>query len=441
MTELIDFFEKFFENLECAIQRENGCLLISNVPAGFEKFSGKKSPYYFSFSDKKEGYEFVDSGHYFIKMIKEFLDGRGETTLLKMNAEFDPKEELPKLIQFRNCKIKSVTKIVQNDFIFRFSFASIFQYLNEKEQLINHIYLKDSEEINFNENAHLSEGNKKELKEINVEENYETAKIKLKKLIEWRVSEISRKLNEQLNKEISRIKEHYKNRLDEINQQKEILVRQIKDSDGEKKKKIEKMLQKIEEENPQLAEEQALIDGEKKKHSLSIKNKLINASVIYFPIFDMNLMLESGKTNRIINLKYDSLEKEISSLFCSSCNSKLDEIILCSSGHLTCRNCGDKCEICGGIFCKSCPQNECSYCRRKICVHCAEVCDSCKKTFCRNHIHLVGRKKLCHGCMQKCNKCGEIIGQDEIKKIDGKTFCARCFNQKNRKQFMKSIFE
>ena len=440
MTELIEFFEKFFENLGCKIQKQNLCLIISDVPANFEKFSGKKSPYYFSFNSEIAGYELINNNHYLIKSMKEFLEGRGETTLLKMNIQFDPKEEIPKLIPFRNCTIKSASKTSKNDFIFRFSFASNFQYLNDREQIINHLYIKNGEIINFDESIPLIEGSKKEISEISIDQEYEVAKLKLKELIEPKVKELSQKLSEQLNKEILRIKEHYKNRLDEINQQKESLMRQTKESDDEKKKKLEKMIQKLEEEDHSTIEEQSFIDGEKKKHGLSIKNKLINASVIYFPILNINLMLESGKTNRIIQMAYDSRKKELLPLFCSTCNSKLDEIILCASGHLTCRNCGEKCAICDGIFCKSCSQLECNYCKRKICPQCAETCSSCKKTFCKNHISpFDSGRRLCQNCMKKCNKCGKVI-EPELARIAGHQFCLKCSNEENRKNFMKDVF-
>lgn len=440
MAGLIEFFEKFFESLGCKIQKRDFCLIVEDVPANFEKFSGKKSPYYFSFESETAGYELINANHYLIKSMKEFLEGRGETTLLKMDVQFAPKEEIPKLIPFRNCTIKNISKTSKNDFIFRFSFASIFQYLNDREQIINHLYIKNGEIINFDESIPLSEGNKKEISDISIDKEYETAKLKLKGLIEPKVKEISQKLNEQLDKEISRIKEHYKNRLGEINQQKELLNRQIKESNGEKKKKFEKMLQKIEEENLSSAEEQTFIDGEKKKHGLSIKNKLINASVIYFPILNLNLMLESGKANRIIQMEYDSLKKELLPLFCSTCNSKLDEIILCSSGHLTCKNCGDKCVVCDGVFCKSCSQFKCNYCERKICSQCANVCASCKKTFCKNHLYpFDAGRKLCHNCMKKCDRCGKII-EPELARIAGHKFCLKCSNKENRMNIMKNVF-
>jgi len=441
MKELIEFFEKFFGSLGCEVQKRESCLIISNVPANFEKFCGKKSPYYLSFESEVENYELINPTHYLIKSMKEFLEGRGETTLLKLDVVFDAKEELPKMIPFRNCKIKSVSKSSKNDFVFRFSFSSVFQYLNDKEQVINNIYVRNGEVINFDAGLVLSEGNKREIHEVETDKEYEIVKEKLKELIKPKIAEVSLKLNEKLQKEISRIKIHYKNHLEENKGQRETLMKQISDSTGEKRKKFEKMLEKLMEENLSSSEEKTLTENETRKHGLSIKNKLINVSVIYFPIFNFNLMLSSGKTDKIIGINYDSLKKEILPLFCSTCNKELNEIILCSSGHLTCRNCGEKCDMCDGIFCKSCNQAKCNFCGRKLCSDCVEVCASCRKTFCSHDVYPFdnSRRKMCRKCMKKCAKCGEIILPGELREMNGKEVCSKCYNKESRKMFMKDL--
>lgn len=443
MTELIDFFEKFFVSIGCEIKRENLCLEVSNVPSAFEKFAGKKSPYCFCFESEMNGYELITPTHYLVKLMKEFLEGRGETTLLKVDVQFDAKEEIPKMIPFRNCKIKSVSKTHVNDFVFRFSFSTTFQYLNDKEQLINNIYVWNNEVIDFDEELVLVEGNKREIHEVNTSKEYEIAREKLKELVKPKTEELSDKLSEQLQAEMSRIREHYANRLSEHNQQRELLVKQREEATGEKKKKIEKMIQKLDEEMPGESEEKVLIDSEKKKHGLSIKNKLINVSVIYFPVFTFNLMLSTGKTDRIIGIDYDSLKKEIKPLFCSTCNDKLDEIILCSSGHLTCRNCGDKCDMCGGVFCKSCNQSKCSFCGRSLCSNCVEVCASCKKTFCAHDVQTFDNsgRKMCRKCLKKCAKCGEVIEPGALREMNGKEVCSKCYNAENRKKFLRGLRE
>jgi hypothetical protein len=71
-TELKDFFVKFFSNLNCVIEDEGNSIVVKNVPANFEKFAGKNSPYYLSFGISKEGYDFVNENCFLIKTIGEF---------------------------------------------------------------------------------------------------------------------------------------------------------------------------------------------------------------------------------------------------------------------------------------------------------------------------------------------------------------------------------
>lgn len=447
-----EFFEKFFGNLGCKLVSEEDCLVISDVPASFEKFSGKKSPYYLCFGQNpvSEIYEKINSNHYLVKSMKEFLEGHGETTLLKLEVQFEPKEEIPNLIPFRNCKIKSVSKTSRNDFVLRFSFGTVFQYLNDKEQIINNIYIRNGDVIDFDGDLSFTEGNKRDLKEINTQNEYELAKTKLRELINPKLEELSSRLNEKLKKEISRIESHYKNNLDEIKQQREMLIKQVEECDDstdgiDKKKKFEKMLEKIKDENSEnklSQEEKTLIDHEIRKHGLSVKNKLINVSVIYFPIYNVSFVVNAGN-DKMLNVEYDSLKKKINPLFCASCKCELDEIIVCSSGHLTCRNCGSKCEFCEGISCKSCAELKCSFCGRRLCSACADTCSFCKNVFCKDHLNSVpgSNKKLCRNCTQRCSKCSVIVEPNSMRKIDGRIFCMKCYNKEVGKKILEGVFE
>jgi hypothetical protein len=429
MNPLKEFFLKFFKNLGCKVSENGECLNIIDIPSSFEKFSGKKGPYAFCFESPVDGYEFVGANHYIINSMKDFLEGRGETTLLKFDVNFDPKKELESLIPLRNCEVKSFSKVSENKFLFRFSFATVFQYLNEKEQIINNIYIRDGEIIDFDESFELSEGNKRDVKEIVFDNEYELSKNKLKEMIEPKKNEISLKLNDMLKKEISRIEIHYKNRLDEVN----------KDS-------LKKQIHKFDEENSPESfkeEEKTLIEHEVRKHALSIKNRLLNVSIICYPIYNLNVVLNSGSDNRMIQIDYDPIKKSISPLFCMSCKTPLDEIIICTSGHLICRNCGERCEICGGVFCKMCSEKLCSFCSKKVCSNCGEICEGCKKTFCKNHAYPINDsgKKLCRNCIKRCCECGLMIEPGFIKKIGENFYCLKCFNAEKGKKILDDVFE
>lgn len=131
-------------------------------------------------------------------------------------------------------------------------------------------------------------------------------------------------------------------------------------------------------------------------------------------------------------MAYHSLKKKISPLFCQSCQKELDEIIVCSSGHLTCRGCGERCENCGEVVCGNCTQNKCSHCRKNICSECSNACSKCRKNFCEVHIHKIqgSEKKYCRNCIQRCSECGLIIDPEFTTRVAGRMVCLRCSNRK-----------
>jgi len=404
---LIDFFIKFFKSIGSEVKQDGNFLIISNIPANFEKFSGKRGPYMLSFNREKEGYELVSPNYYLIKTIKEFLEGRGETTLLKINFAIDFKDEIPKRIPFLNSEIKNISKTTRNNFIFKFSFITTFQYMNEKENMINHIFVQDNKIIPFSEALDLVEGNKRDFMEVNADKEYSLAKEELKKVVLPKTEELKIKLSGQLNSEISRIQQHYENNLSEIEAQEKSLKKQIEANkeDKEKTKKLAKAMETLKQENNKKKitdEEEEFIQKEIRKHGLKIDSKLLNTTIIYFPIYNLNLTLEIEKNNyKMIELIYDPLKKIVSPLYCKSCGKEVKEIILCSSGHITCRNCGEKCSSCGSVYCKSCQTKKCSDCGRTLCSHCQNICDVCKKVFCDYHITKNSGKKICKFCERK----------------------------------------
>lgn len=410
MNNLKDFFVKFFKQLKCEITEKEDCLIISSVPQSFEKFSGKRGPYKFSFDKEIENYELISSNHYLIRTIKDFLEGHGETTLLKAKFDLDLKEELQKIIPFTNSKIKSINKFSIFDEVIQFSFSTTFRYLNESKVLINKIFVRDGKIIDDPKLNNLSEGDKKDLSNLNLEKHYEIAKEELKKIILPETEKLREELGERLSEEISRIEKLYEGNFTEIKEKEESIKKQIENNkeNEEKRKRLEKNIESLQEENniKKIKEEkEEFIQKEIKKYGLRIDNKLINTTIICFPIYKLSLTLELEKDNlKIIELVYHPLDKKIEPVYCKSCGKELKEIILCSSGHLTCRECGDKCPSCEGIFCKSCFVRECNECGRKICQRCQNICSSCGKVFCNMHIRNVNGKKLCRSCERKMNE-------------------------------------
>lgn len=444
MNNLKEFFTKFFKNLNCKIIEEENSLVISEIPSRFEKFSGKKGPYYLSF-EEKTGYEKITSNHYLIKAIKEFLENQGETTLLKIDRNPDFKEIIPKKIPFLNSSIKSITPSKNNQIITKFTFATTFQYLNEKEQNITPIYIQENQIINFDENIPLIEGSKREIKEIDLKQEHEKAKEKLKDITKIKIIELSEKLNNLLKQEIQRIKDHYENDLKEFITQKENLERQIANQeDPEKTKKLKKTLENLKDDKnieKIKQEEQTFIEHETKKHGLNVSNKLRSVAIIYYPIYKLNLILDLGNKNyKMLELFYDSLKEKILPLNCQNCNSELKEIILCSSGHLICRNCGERCKNCNEIYCEKCNLKKCEKCEKTICPSCITTCNKCRKNFCKEHINQIdNNKKLCYDCIKICSECRSLVDPELTTKIEGKTYCLKCSTRITKKDIMKEL--
>ena len=126
---------------------------------------------------------------------------------------------------------------------------------------------------------------------------------------------------------------------------------------------------------------------------------------------------------------------------CKNCKTELDEVIICSSGHFTCRNCGEKCDSCDGITCKACNVRKCTDCGKNICNNCFDVCSECRKSFCKGHlIKIPGtNKNTCRACMKRCSKCMAIIDPQLARKTNGNFVCTKCGNDNAIKNINKIL--
>lgn len=449
-----NFVSKFFESLKCSLEFSEGILYVKNVPESFEKFCGKKSPYKFTFEKNLSDAEFLSSGSFLLKAINDYLEGRGQTTLLKIDFEPDFKFEIEKRLLLRNCKITNLTKKAENKFFLRFSFITTFQYLNEKEQVINSIFVDNGEVIDFDLEKYLIvEGKKRDLVVENVQEFYQIAKNKLNSLLEVKVREVSENLSNVIDKEIKRVKKHYENHIQEFSDSLERAKKRLKELEekGGDEDKISRVRQEVFnlENNPELEklkkEEEYCIRDEIQKHSLNIKTKLINTTIIYYPVFTCQLFFKNNLTSRIVSFGFNPLENKMSEFFCDSCNLKLDEIILCSSGHLTCKNCGERCQSCNEIFCNLCLKKICSQCGRKICDKCAVRCSKCGKFKCKTHVHVMefSGEKVCDSCLRRCSYCGEFFDSDSLKvdSSSGRDVCFKCLSKEIGRKTLRDIFK
>ncbi|MDP3026320.1 MAG: hypothetical protein Q8N63_01325 [Nanoarchaeota archaeon] len=318
---LLEFFKDF------RIKDEKGILTISEVPADFEEFVGKKSPYKFVFDinlhNKVKDSELIMQGSYFLLAIRDYLSDKGQTSLLKINIKSDLRElsKNPKLKKYRILEIKE-----SNSFLYEFLFLSTYQYLNHKKQSTNTVLVKDKEVLDMDiARFKIQKGNGDDIAVLDPQESYRAAKKILDEKVSKEIKLIKLILKEKLQKELFRVKDHYFKQIKEKDEEVETCTNKIKMLQSklrhtsyerdisilkrmimESKERLE-MLKKKSYRERLRAEEVFHINDEVEKHALSIKNVLINTTVFYYPVYNI---VVSSKGKKVM-IKYDSVLDEI----------------------------------------------------------------------------------------------------------------------------------
>jgi hypothetical protein len=455
---LKELVKRFFESIGCVCEENRGILQITNISSDFEKFFGKKGPYNFVFEKdlENEKCELITPGSYLLKIINDYLEGKAETTLLKINIDFNEKEEISRIFPIKNGKISSIEKNNRYVSFERFTFLTTFEYGNKKEQFTFQIFTKDNKIFNIDlSSLPLSEGKKRDVEiDEKIDSAYSLAKESIQEILKPKILEVEKRLEKNLEKDIDRVRNHFKQMLSELDAELNSLKSKVselkkdlkKNSDSliqEKIKRLEEKCKELENNDKRLKikkEEEFFIQDEIQKNSLNIKTKLINTSIIYYPVFNLRLFVKTKTSGRFIPLSIDSIEKKISPLFCDSCGSEIKEIIVCSSGHLTCRNCGEICPSCKEIYCKKCLSLECPDCKRKVCEKCIEKCEICKKKKCKFHFLVKG---VCNSCSKRCFNCGKIFSPNFIRKDNetGRDICDKCHSNETGRRVLREINE
>lgn len=461
IEKLQQFTAKFFENLRCTLSWDGKVLTVNNVPESFEKFSNKKGPYFLVFEEKYGTIEneIINPTSPILNAMKRFLQNTGTTTLLKLDFNNNPIEIIKNRLTFENCDITELKKSTENNFFYRFTFHTNFHYLNEKEQIINEVYVHNNEIVQGNLAGYpVSEGKKEEVSAQEIKKNYELAKKEITPLIENKTKEISESLNNKLEQEIGRITIHFNQIKKEINekintesQKLNFLKNQLKFSPEREKPellkkidKIEKTIEKVKEDNDFYKiekDEEFTIKDEKHKHSLNIDNKLINTTVIYYPIFTYILIFDK-KLKKQLKVIYNPLTQLVEPIRCSECDKEIKKIEMCSNGHVLCSKCARVCKDCGDTFCDKCLRYNCEICKKELCTECKTQCPKCGKYFCKNHMR---RDNLteeigCTNCLKTCPKCRTCSEPRYFKKnSEGISICSKCASKEISKNISKQI--
>ena len=443
------FIVEFFKNLGSEITWKEKILKIDKIPENFQKFYGKKSPYYFVFEGDKieEHCEKIAKGSFLLKAMSNFLEDRGQTSVLKLNIEFYPPEILRKKFRLGNCTLEEIGKKQMYNLFFRFTFITTLQYLNEKEQITSHVYIKEGKDFPLDlTKFNIIDGKKNEITIPDIREDYEIAKNILKEKLKIKIGFVGYELKKKLENELKRIENHYSNHLKEINDeimknQKQIEELKAKIQKGlnieENEKKIIRLnsiLDKIKNDDKKEKLEKEMdffILDEKNKHSLNINNKLLNTSIIYYPVFIYTLHLRNNKKkSKFVNVVIDPLTDNIQDLHCESSGKAINDIYLCVCGHLCDKTVLRKCSTCDQDMCKICPSYNCKICHKEICKDCSKKCNSCIKDICPRHgvQDFMTAKDYCINCLRQCPGCNNYTKKENFKICSNcqKEICLRC---------------
>ena len=455
------FVLEFFTNLKCAVVSEGKNFVVSGVPKSFEDVFGKSSPYVISFVEGKGDVEFAGEGSRIMNSINKYLESAGKTTILKIDFEVEPMKEINKVFMLKNCEINNIAKKHHSHFFSRFTFKTSFQFLNEVESVVNEVYVHDGKIVKGDLAGYrVLDGETKNVSGNDVQKDYEIARTELKEKLKTKTLEIGELLKKKVDNEIGRIKEHYNSRFHELGGDLNQTLDKIKElelklkvSEDDETDSIKIKIDKLKKSLLKIGDDEAITKITKEqdftikdaihKHSLNIDNKLINTTLVYYPVFSFNLFLKGeNNSGRFVDMTYNPLTKEINKVLCESCGLEIKELNLCSGGHISCNKCLKKCGDCHNLFCTKCLKKVCSICGRALCKNCMRTCLSCRKYICKSHLRkdCVNGEEKCTNCLRACLRCHGLANPRYFgESIDGSKVCQKCLGEEKRKMIMKGM--
>ena len=462
-SQIEKFVMGFFKNLKCDVLMKDGVLIVDSVPKSFEDLYGRVAPYRLGFVSGMKDCDFVGKGGALLTAMSKFLQGVGKTTLLKIDFDVDPMAEINKALSLKNCKIDNLVKRHRNNFFSRFTFMTTFRYLNEAERVVNEIYVHDGMVVEGDLSGYKvceTIENREQKIDIDVKRDYGIAREVLKGMLVEKTAEIGGALGKTAEKEIERIRYHYENLMGELGgdlsgaiekvREVELELRNAEDKDKDvlrvRLDRLRKGLVKIGDDEARdkiLKEQEFTIKDAMHKHSLNIDNKLVNTTVIYYPVFSFNLFLKGDNGGRYVEMNYDPLTRTLNKLVCESCGKDIVRLNLCAAGHISCDDCLEKCGECGKAFCGKCMKRSCSSCGKPLCKSCAKMCRGCGKCVCENHMRrdCVSGDDRCVLCLRACLRC-HGYSQERFfgEALDGSKVCSKCLGAEKRGRVLDGVF-
>jgi len=260
--------------------------------------------------------------------------------------------------------------------------------------------------------------------------------------------------------EVGRIRGHYENLLKELGGDLSGQIGKIKEvelelrvAEGDEKDVLRERLNRLrkgllkmgdEESRDRVLKEQEFTTNDAvHKHSLNVDNKLVNTTVIYYPVFNFNLFLKNDGAGRYVDMSYDPLTRSLNEVCCESCGKAISRLNLCSVGHISCDGCLEKCGECSRSFCGKCLRRNCCVCGKSLCKNCSTVCLGCGKHVCKNHLRTdcVSGEDRCVRCFRACLRCHGMSQEKYFgEALDGSKVCQKCLGAEKRGEVMGKIF-
>lgn len=437
MEDVKQILMSFFQSIKANVSENNESVVVKNISEKAQKIFGLLDSMEINFTNNGKGV-FIDSNSDLYKKIKNYLRTNPSKTLLKIDFEFP--SNIREKIPLRNCSIDKIEKKHENNYFSKFTILTTFRYLNKTEQVLNDLFVFEGKIIGGDlDDYNVQEGSVDEASTEHLAKDYDVAKEKLKELLQAKVQQISSSLNEDLDSECNRIEEHYGKLIKEAELNKSRLIERMddarKDGDLDKVKKIEETLKSLEERGELqriILEKDSVVKNEKMKYSLDVENKLVNTTVIYYPIFKIYLLLnEAGFTKRL-EVVYDPLKDEVNEFVCDACKTSLDQINICHGGHICCSSCLHTCSECCKRFCRLCFAGVCKSCGKLVCKNCAKKCSDCGKLFCKSCMRtsdITGAEK-CLSCISYCPICSKSVEKKRmVRGRSGQMVCRNCANK------------
>jgi len=469
-TKIKTFTEEFLKNLNATITKNASTWKVENIPQSFQDFVGLQTPYILNFTEADGNSLFVGQGSRFFVAMTEYLENVGKNTILKIDFDKgestqNPAEEIRKRISLKNCEIENLAKTFTNHFFTRFTFRTQFRYLNESETIVSEVYVHDGVVVTGDLSGYkvvegTLESSDSSISFDSLEADHDAAIKRVKELVFSKTAAISTLLEKDLEEEQGRIRAHYESLLAELGGDLETRIAKVREIELQlrvaegieadelraKHERLQKNLVKLadDEAREKIEREQKFtLQDAKTKHSLTIDNKLMNTTLIYYPVYSCNLYLKGYDSKRFITLSYDPLLQKLGPITCEVCKNLVADITLCSNGHIMCESCLDKCGECGKIHCKNCVSKSCNSCGKKLCKGCSFLCFGCSKYVCSTHFRsdIVTGEQRCVMCLRACLRCHGLTEAKYFgEALDGSKVCQKCLGSEKRGEVLKDVF-